>query len=62
MGGVCIGARRRSVARPCERCLRTGATDVFLSARDALGAPRMHRSDAGDDGRKFCVNSAVWAI
>ena len=56
MGGVCIGARQRSVARPCERFLRMGANDVFRNARDALGAPRMHRSDAEDDvrnSRKF---------
>ena len=44
---VCVGARRRSGARPCERCLRVGATDAFGNARDALVAPRMHRSDAG---------------
>ena len=63
-GGVCIGARQRSVARPCERFLRMGANDVFRNARDALGAPRMHRSDAEDDVRNWVirVNSAVWAI
>ena len=44
---VCVGARRRSGARPCERCLRVGATDAFGDAHDALGAPRMRRSDAG---------------
>ena len=44
---VCVGARRRSGAHPCERCLRVGATDAFGNARDALVAPRMHRSDAG---------------
>ena len=44
---VCVGARRRSGARPSQRCLRVGATDAFGNARDALVAPRMHRSDAG---------------
>jgi hypothetical protein len=44
---VCVGALRRSGARPCERCLRVGATDAFKNAHDALGAPRMRRSDAG---------------
>ena len=44
---VCVGARRRSGARPCERCLRLGATDAFGDAHDALGAPRMRHSDAG---------------
>ena len=56
LGGVCVGARRRSVARPCARCLRMGATDAFRDAHDALCAPRMHRSDAGDDVRKFRAN------
>ena len=44
---VCVGARRRSGARPCERCLRVGATDAFWDAQDALGAARMRHSDAG---------------
>ena len=44
---VCVGARRRSDARPCQLFLRVGATDAFGNARDALVAPRMHRSDAG---------------
>ena len=44
---VCVGARRRSGARPCQRCLRVGATDAFGNAHDALVAPLMHRSDAG---------------
>ena len=53
---MAVGAHRRSGARPCERCLRVGATDAFGNARDALVAPRMHRSDAEDDvrnSRKF---------
>ena len=58
---VCVGALRRSGARPCERFLRVGATDAFGNAHDALGAPRMRRSDAGG-ANKFDASriSAVW--
>ena len=55
---VCVGALRRSGARPCERFLRVGATDAFGNAHDALGAPRMRRSDAGD--AHMCDGSHFW--
>ena len=60
---VCVGARRRSGARPCERCLRMGATDAFWNAHGALGAPRMHRSNAGAWGRPYvCIIYKLFAF
>ena len=60
---MCVGARRRSGARPCERFLHVGATDAFRNAHGALGAPRMRRSDAGAahtiDGSKILAFLAV---
>ena len=60
---VCVGALRRSGARPCELCLRVGATGMFLNAHDALGSPRMRRSDAWAahtiDGSKILAFLAV---
>ena len=47
-----------SGARPSQRCLRVGATDAFKNAHDALGAPRMRRSDAGD--AHMCDGSHFW--
>ena len=57
---VCVNAPRGRTTRPCERCFRVGATDAFRNAHDALGAPRMHRSDAGD--AHTCDGSQIFTL